>query len=199
MIREIKVFDEPVLRKKSKKVDRIDPYILRLLDDMTDTMYDAMGIGLAAPQIGVSKRLIVVDVGEGLYKMINPKIIQEEGSEVTTEGCLSIPGKHGDVERSSKITVKAQMPDGKYTKIEAEGLFAICLQHEIDHLDGTLFTDKAVNIRDDQMDDEVENENENENEEVVEENPEETAEIKTRSGIPINLLVNESPAIFEKR
>jgi peptide deformylase len=176
-------------------VDRIDPYILRLLDDMAETMYDAMGIGLAAPQVGVNKRVIVVDIGEGLYKMINPKIIHTEGLEVTTEGCLSVPGTLGDVERHSKIIVKAQMPDGKYAKIEADGLFAICLQHEIDHLEGTLFTDKAVNIRDDLKDEDVE-------EDEIENNPgdlEEESEARTGAAIPMKFITNNSPAIFEKQ
>ena len=190
MIREIKVFEDPVLRRKCKKVEHIDAYILRLLDDMAETMYAAPGIGLAAPQVGINKRVIVVDVGEGLYKLINPKIVQKEGLEVTTEGCLSVPGMVGDVERHSKITVKAQMPDGKYIKIEAEGIFAICLQHEIDHLDGTLFTDKAVNIRDDLN---------NEVEETDEEDSAEDVEVEVGSGIPIKLISDSGPAIFEKQ
>ena len=95
-------------------------------------------MGLAAPQIGISKRIIVVDVGDGLHKLVNPKIVSSEGSEVDVEGCLSVPGLIGDVERFVKITVKATTPEGKSIKIDAENFFARCLQHEIDHLDGIL-------------------------------------------------------------
>jgi peptide deformylase len=194
MIREIKVFDDPVLRKKSKKVERIDPYLLRLLDDMAETMYAAPGIGLAAPQVGVNKRVIVVDVGEGLHKLINPKIIHQEGSETATEGCLSVPGILGDVERSSKITVKAQLPDGKFVKIEAEGLFAVCLQHEIDHLEGTLFIDKSVYIRDDgTYEEDLEEEDEAEEFDETEMFPQKGA------GIPLCGISGGEPAIFEKQ
>ncbi len=146
-IRKIRLIGDPVLRRKAKKVERIDSLILQLLDDMAETMYQAPGIGLAAPQVGVSKRVIVADVGEGLYKLINPKIVLSEGSEIDTEACLSIPDKIGDVERATKIIVKAMGVDGRYFKFEAEGLLARCLQHEIDHLDGILYIDKATNIR----------------------------------------------------
>lgn len=146
-IRKIRLIGDPVLRRKAKKVERVDSLILQLLDDMAETMYQAPGIGLAAPQVGVSKRVIVADVGEGLYKLINPKIVHSEGSEIDTEACLSIPNKIGDVERATKIIVKAMGVNGRYFKFEAEGLLARCLQHEIDHLDGILYIDKATNIR----------------------------------------------------
>lgn len=149
-LRNIVLIGEPVLRKKARKVDRVTPLLEQLMEDMAETMYAAPGIGLAAPQVGVSKRIIVVDVGEengGLHKLINPKVIFSEGSEIDTEACLSVPGKVGDVERAAKVVVKAMTPEGKYIKIEAEGLFARCLQHEIDHLEGILYVDKAEDIR----------------------------------------------------
>lgn len=146
-IREIVLIGNPVLRKKAKKVEKITPLELQLMDDMAETMYAAPGIGLAAPQIGVSKRIIVVDVGDGLHKLINPKITHKEGTEVTTEGCLSIPGLVGDVERAARVIVKAMNQEGRIVKIDAEGILATCLQHEIDHLDGILYVDKATNIR----------------------------------------------------
>jgi len=140
---------DPVLRKKSRKVEKPDPIILLMMDDMAETMYGVNGIGLAAPQVGVNKRFVVVDVGDGqgLFKMINPRVIAtSETSCVDVEGCLSVPGLQGEVERPETITVKAMGPDGKYFKKEAEGLLARCIQHEIDHLDGILFTDKAISV-----------------------------------------------------
>lgn len=152
-LREVIHIGNPVLRKKAKKVEKITPLILQLIEDMAETMYDEPGIGLAAPQVGVSKRVIVVDVGDGLFKLINPKITSAEGTEIDTEGCLSVPGKIGEVERYAKIGIKAMDPEGKIVRLEAEGLFARCLQHEIDHLDGILFVDKAENIREPQLED----------------------------------------------
>ena len=147
-IREIVQIGDPVLRKKTKKVDKITPLILQLLDDMAETMYAAPGVGLAAPQIGISKKIVVVDIGEGLLKLINPKILHAEGAEVGTEACLSVLGKVGDVERATDIVVKAMTPEGKFIKIEAVDFMARCLQHEIDHLDGILYVDKATDVRD---------------------------------------------------
>lgn len=147
-IKEIVQIGDPVLRKKARKVDKITPLILQLLDDMAETMYAAPGVGLAAPQVGISKRIIVVDIGEGLLKLINPKILHAEGAEVGTEACLSVLGKVGDVERATDIVVKAMTHEGKYIKIEAVDFMARCLQHEIDHLEGILYVDKATDVRD---------------------------------------------------
>lgn len=148
-IKEIVQIGDPVLRKKAKKVDKITPLILQLLDDMAETMYAAPGIGLAAPQVGVSKKIIVVDIGEGLLKLINPKILLlSEDLETATEACLSVLGKVGEVERAVDVVVKAMTPDGKFVKIEATDLMARCLQHEIDHLEGILYVDKATDVRD---------------------------------------------------
>ncbi|AVX20318.1 MULTISPECIES: peptide deformylase [Carboxydocella] len=138
---------DPVLRQVAKPVKEITPNIIKLLENMADTMYDAEGVGLAAPQIGISKRVIVVDVGEGLIELINPEIIHCEGKEVAVEGCLSVPGKQGDVERWARVKVRGLNRQGELVEYEAEGLLARAFQHEIDHLDGILYVDKAENLR----------------------------------------------------
>lgn len=132
-----------VLREKAKEVKEITPNIVKLLDNMFDTMYAANGVGLAAPQIGVSKRVVVIDVGEGPVEFINPVIVEQEGQEDGSEGCLSIPGVTGEVMRAAKVVVEALNRKGELQRIEAEGLFARACQHEIDHLEGILFVDKA--------------------------------------------------------
>ncbi|WP_334111158.1 peptide deformylase [Thermodesulfitimonas autotrophica] len=137
---------DPVLREKAQPVTKITPALLRLLDDMTETMYAYHGVGLAAPQVGVSKRVIVVDAGKGLYQLINPEIIAVSGSETDREGCLSIPGVWGEVTRAAAVTVRGLNRSGETVEIEAEGFFARALQHEIDHLDGILFIDRALKI-----------------------------------------------------
>jgi peptide deformylase len=143
---------DPILRKVSKKVSELElkmPLTQQLIDDMFETMYDAPGIGLAAPQVGIAKRIIVVHVGEddGPYAIINPVLTDFEGEAVATEGCLSIPGKIGDVTRAEKCTVTGLDRKGKKFRLEAEGLLARCFQHEVDHLDGVLILDKATDIR----------------------------------------------------
>lgn len=138
---------DSLLREKSKKVEKITPNILKLINNMVETMYDAKGVGLAAPQVGVLKRVIVIDVGEGVISLINPEIIAIEGEEVDVEGCLSCPGIIGDVKRGQRVKVKGLTPNGQERIIEGEGLLARAFQHEIDHLDGILFIDKAQNLR----------------------------------------------------
>lgn len=140
---EIKILGEPVLRNKVSLVQEITEYHLRLLSSMARLMYSAKGIGLAAPQVGVSESLIVVDAGCSLYKLINPKIIKKEGTQVNEEGCLSIPGVIIKVKRAGKVTLEALDPEGKSVKIEAEDLLACVFQHEIDHLEGSLIVDYA--------------------------------------------------------
>ncbi|CCJ34182.1 MULTISPECIES: peptide deformylase [Caloramator] len=141
-IRRIRTIGDDVLRKISKPVEKIDNKILTLIDDMVDTMYEANGVGLAAPQVGILKRIIVVDVGEGLYKLINPEIVFEEGEQVDEEGCLSIPNRSGTVKRPKKVKVKALNERGEEVILDAEDLFARAICHEIDHLNGVLYIDR---------------------------------------------------------
>lgn len=132
-----------ILREKSKEVKEINPSIIKLLDNMVDTMIAADGVGLAAPQIGVSKRVVVVKVGDVLLELINPVILEKEGEAVAEEGCLSIPNMTGDVVRAAKVHVQGLNRDGKLMDIHADRLMARALQHEIDHLEGILFVDVA--------------------------------------------------------
>lgn len=143
---EIKTAGELVLKQTAEPVKKIDKRIKKLLDDMAETMYATEGIGIAAPQVGVSLRMVVVDVENKRYDIINPEIISREGSAVDTEGCLSCPDLFGEVERAEKIRVKFTTRYHKEKEIEAEGLLARCIQHEVDHLNGRLFIDIAKNI-----------------------------------------------------
>ncbi|PKM77748.1 MAG: peptide deformylase [Firmicutes bacterium HGW-Firmicutes-15] len=146
---KILVDPDPVLRQKSLPVKNINAGILRVLENMRDTMYAADGVGLAGPQIGISKRIIVVDPGDNLLEIINPEIIDFEGERFGSEGCLSVPGKVGWLKRAQKIRVKGLNPKGESIELEATDMLAKVLQHEIDHLDGVLFPDKAIKIRTD--------------------------------------------------
>ncbi|MDD4084280.1 MAG: peptide deformylase [Acholeplasmataceae bacterium] len=143
---EIKTAGNPVLRQVAAKVGKIDKKIKKLLGDMADTMYAADGVGLAAPQIGVSLRVVVIDVGEGLLELINPEILSMEGSCLNVEGCLSVPNFDGEVERAENVKLRYRDRNGKPFVIEAKGLLAIAIQHELDHLDGVLFIDKASTL-----------------------------------------------------
>jgi len=138
---------DPVLRKKAQPVERVTKRVQKLIRDMADTMYAANGAGLAAPQVGVSERIIVVDAGDGLVALVNPRIIAAEGSEVDIEGCLSIPKVSVYVERAARVEVEGWDERGRTVRIKADGLLARALQHEIDHLDGILITDKGSPIR----------------------------------------------------
>ena len=134
--------DDPVLRQKAKKVSRIDGSIQRLIDDMIKTMRRANGVGLAAPQIGVPLRVIVVQMpSEEPVVLINPEIARRTGEQEVTEGCLSVPGYYGEIKRSAEVVVKGKNRNGKVIRIRAEGLMAEAMQHEIDHLNGTLYID----------------------------------------------------------
>ena len=137
---------DPVLRQTAAEVTKIDKKLIKLLKDMAETMYAADGVGLAAPQIGVSKRIVVIDVGDGIIEMINPVIVNKEGSVVGGEGCLSVPEYEGEVERAEKVECEFTDRSGKRYLIETDGLLAIAIQHELDHLDGVLFIDKAQSI-----------------------------------------------------
>ena len=146
---DIKRAGNPVLKKVSEPVKRIDKKVKRILKDMTDTLYKSgNGIGLAAPQVGILQRIVVIDLqdGKGLLELINPVITKKEGSRIACEGCLSVPNFEGEVERAEYVECEYTDPHGKKQFIAADGLLAICLQHETDHLDGILFTDKAVTI-----------------------------------------------------
>ena len=142
-LREIVQIGEPVLRKKAKKVEVIDEKILQILDDMADTMYNADGVGLAAPQVGILKRIVVIDIGDGLLELINPEIIETSGEQIGEEGCLSLPGKVAVVKRPNVVKVRAYNRKGQLFEIEGEELLARAFCHEIDHLDGILYVDKV--------------------------------------------------------
>lgn len=143
-LREIKHYQkDSVLRKKSRPIDKIDDRIHTLLDDMAETMYASEGVGLAAPQVGVLKRAIVIDIGDGLIEIINPKIKESHGEQLEPEGCLSVPGIAARVSRPSRVVVEGLDRRGKDMRVEGTGLLAVALCHEIDHLDGILFIDKA--------------------------------------------------------
>jgi len=145
-IREIRTDSDPILRKVARKIDKITPRINMLIDDMLETMYQADGIGLAAPQVGVLRRVIIVDIDDKPLVFINPKVVWKEGKEYNLEGCLSLPGKTGEVERPLKIKVEYTNRKGNRTMIEAEGLLVRVICHEIDHLNGVLFTDRIVDL-----------------------------------------------------
>lgn len=143
-VRFIRKDKDPALRQKAKEIKDITPTILRLLDDMVETMDAAQGLGLAAPQVGIPKRIVVIRTGKNnLLELINPVLICETGEEADVEGCLSFPGIYGQVPRAEDVQVEALNREGKKIKIKGTGLLARALQHEIDHLDGILFVDKV--------------------------------------------------------
>ena len=139
-LRTIRVEGDEVLTKVSRPVDKMTPRIHDLITDMLDTMYDAMGVGLAAPQVGILKRIVVIDIGEGPIVLINPEIIEKSGEQTGDEGCLSVPGMAGQVTRPNYVKVKALDEDMNEVEYEGEGLLARAFCHEIDHLDGKLYT-----------------------------------------------------------
>lgn len=143
-LRNIVKEGDPTLRKISRSVLNFDDRLCQLLDDMADTLYDADGCGLAAPQVGILRRICIVDVGDGLIELINPVITGEEGEQEETEGCLSCPGDYGVTKRPMKVTVKAQDRNGNTFTVSGEGLKARAFCHEIDHLNGILFKDKII-------------------------------------------------------
>lgn len=138
--------EDEILRKRARKVDKFDERLHTLLDDMAETMYAANGAGLAAPQVAVLKRAVVIDTGDGkgLIELVNPEIIASEGAMVQVEGCLSVPNRCGTVERPTKVTVRAQNRSGETFEITGEGHLAQALCHEIDHLDGVVYVDRMI-------------------------------------------------------
>ncbi len=146
-IRNIVKKGDDVLLKKARVVEAINQKIIELLDDMADTMYENNGVGLAAPQVGILKRVVVIDVGEGIIELINPEIIETKGEIVDEEGCLSVPGMVGLVARPEYVKVKALNRENEEVTYEGEGLLARAFCHEIDHLNGHLFTEKASDLQ----------------------------------------------------
>lgn len=143
-------FPDPRLRTRAQPVEHVDAALRKLIDDMFETMYAAPGIGLAATQVNVPKRLLVIDVSERRNEpltLINPEIASREGMEETEEGCLSVPGVYDKVTRAERIRVRALDRDGKQVEIDADGLLAVCIQHEVDHLDGKLFVDYLSELK----------------------------------------------------
>ena len=145
-IRIIRQTTDEILRKKSREVEIVDDKIREILDDMVETMHKYDGVGLAAPQIGILKRLVVIDLYDekGPIKLVNPKIVKEKGTQEVEEGCLSFPNQVGKVIRPEKVVIEALNENGKKIKIEGEGLLAQAIDHEIDHLEGILFIDKGI-------------------------------------------------------
>lgn len=144
-IRQIRLSQEEILRKKSRAVEEVNDQIRQLLEDMADTMYSTEnGAGLAAPQVGILKRLVVLDMGQGLIKLVNPVLTLAEGSQEVVEGCLSIPEVYGRLKRPAKVRVEALNEKGESVTLIGTGELAKCLCHELDHLDGVLFTDKVT-------------------------------------------------------
>ncbi|MCA9550796.1 MAG: peptide deformylase [Myxococcales bacterium] len=156
---EILTFPDPRLAKKAKPVDVVTPATTQLIEDMFETMYEAEGVGLAAPQVGVLERIIVVDCGKREaeeerplqpkepYAIVNPVVVEKDGKLVWEEGCLSVPGYTDEVERAATVRVEGLDKHGNPISIEAEGLLAVCLQHEIDHLEGVLFVDRLSRLK----------------------------------------------------
>lgn len=143
-LRNIVKLGDPILNKTSRKVEKFDDKLAALIDDMLETMYSANGVGLAAVQVGILKRVVVIDIGEGPMELVNPEITMKEGEQQESEGCLSLPGKYGVTSRPQKVQVKAQDRNGKWQVFTGEDLKARAFCHEIDHLDGIFFTSHLV-------------------------------------------------------
>ena len=150
-LRKIREIGDPCLKKVCRDVEKFDERLHTLLDDMKETLAEANGVGLAAPQVGILRRVVIIDRGEeGIIELINPVITKTEGSVVDVEGCLSVPGKAGDVERPQKATVKALDRNGNPIEYTGEGLMARCICHECDHLEGILYVEKVINFIDEE-------------------------------------------------
>lgn len=146
-IREIRTIGDEILSKKARPVEKIDGRIQTILGDLADTLHGTgNGVGLAAPQVGVLRRLVVIDLGDGVINLVNPEIIKSEGERVVEEACLSVPGRRGKVKRPVRVTVRFLDETGAAKEIEADELLGKCLCHEIDHLDGILYVDRALEV-----------------------------------------------------
>jgi len=143
-LRNVVKVGDPILNKKSRVVEKFDDRLSVLIDDMFDTMYAENGVGLAAVQVGMLKRVVVLDVGDGKIELVNPEITYSEGNQEESEGCLSVPGEAGITRRPAKVQVKAQDRNGKWHIYTGEGLKARCFCHELDHLEGVLFTSRII-------------------------------------------------------
>ena len=142
-LRQIRVYGDDILTKKCREVKEMTPRLKELIDDMLETMYDAEGVGLAAPQVGVLRRIVVIDVGEGPIVLVNPRIIEQDGEQEGMEGCLSVPGKIGQVTRPNHVIVEGLDADMNPVRVEGEELLARALCHELDHLEGVVYTSKV--------------------------------------------------------
>jgi len=146
-VRTIRVLPDPILRQKAKKVPKIDESVLRLIDDMIETMRAASGVGLAATQIGVPLKIAVIEIpGEEVIVLVNPEVVKREGERTINEACLSVPGYQGEIKRSTRVKVKARDRHGRNIRIKGEELMAQALEHEIDHLNGILYVDRVEDI-----------------------------------------------------
>lgn len=149
-IREIRKYDDPALYKVCRPVEKFDKRLGELLDDMAETMYQANGVGLAAPQVGILRRVVVIDVGDGIIELVNPRILRTAGSETTSEGCLSFPGEYGLVERPTEVEIEAEDRHGKTFRMTGHDLLARAFCHETDHLDGKVFKTIAIEMLDEE-------------------------------------------------
>jgi len=161
-LRQLRIYGDEILRKKAKPIKDINSSVLTLLDDMLETLHSKNGLGLAAPQVGVLRRVVIIEVEDTLYEMINPVIVTSEGTQRRNEGCLSVPGRSGDIDRPAYVKVEATDRNGNPYFIEGEELLASVLCHELDHLDGILYLDKAISVKNDQDDDDQEENEEDE-------------------------------------
>lgn len=149
-IREIRKYDDAALYKVCRLVEKFDERLGELLDDMAETMYEANGVGLAAPQVGILRRVVVIDVGDGIIELVNPRILRTAGSETTSEGCLSFPGEYGLVERPTEVEIEAEDRHGKTFRMTGHDLLARAFCHETDHLDGKVFKSIATRMLDEE-------------------------------------------------
>jgi len=138
--------EAPILRQRAKRVPRVDDSIRKLIDDMVDTMVAAPGVGLAAPQVGVGLRVAVIKTDQNLHILVNPEMVKAEGEQIGMEGCLSVPGYVGEVKRALRVVARGLNRNGRMVRVKGDGLLARAIQHEIDHLDGILFTDRLTSL-----------------------------------------------------